>query len=130
VIVIDASAMVEALVGRAPDAELLDALGGELSAPHLLDVEVVSVLRGLLLGGKITPETADEARRDHFAFTIVRHELEPLAGRVWALRGQCTAYDAWYLALAEALECPLYTCDAKLARPGHRADVRVLARTH
>ena len=129
-IVIDASAMVEALVGRAPDGELLDALGGELGAPHLLDVEVVSVLRGLLLGDKITPERAEEARRDHFAFTIVRHELEPLAERVWALRCQFTAYDAWYLALAEALECPLYTCDAKLAAPGHRADVRVFPRTH
>jgi predicted nucleic acid-binding protein len=130
VIVIDASAMVEALVGRAPDAELLDALGGELSAPHLLDVEVVSVLRGLWLGGKITQGTADEARRDHFAFTIIRHELEPFADRVWALRSQFTAYDAWYLALGEALDCPLYTCDAKLAAPGHRADVRILHRTH
>ena len=129
-IVIDASAMVEALVGRAPGADLLDALGGELSAPHLLDVEVVSVLRGLLLGGKILPETADEARRDHFAFTILRHELEPLSERVWALRHQFTAYDAWYLALAEALECPLFTCDAKLAARGHRAEVRLLPRSH
>ena len=58
-IVIDASAMVEALVGRTPDTELLDALAGELGAPHLLDVEVVSVLRGLVLGGKIPPEAAD-----------------------------------------------------------------------
>jgi predicted nucleic acid-binding protein len=130
VIVIDASAMVEALVGRARDAELLDALGGELSAPHLLDIEVVSVLRGLSLGGKIAPELADEARRDHFAFTILRHELEPLADRVWALRHQLTAYDGWYVALAEALGCPLFTCDAKLASPGHRAEVRLLPRTH
>lgn len=129
-IVIDTSAMVEALVGRAPGDELLDALTGDVAAPYLLDVEVVSVLRGLLLGRKITPGTADEARRDHFAFTIVRHEFEPLADRVWALRDRFTAYDAWYLALAEALECPLYTCDAKLAGSGHQADVRVLARTH
>ncbi len=129
-IVIDASAMVEALVGRAPDAGLLEALGGELSAPHLLDVEVVSALRGLLLGGKLTHETADEARHDHFALTINRRELEPLAERVWALRSRFTAYDACYLALAEALRCPLYTCDAKLVGPGHGVDVRVLARTH
>ncbi|KQR12123.1 twitching motility protein PilT [Cellulomonas sp. Leaf334] len=129
-IVIDPSAMVEALVGRTPHDDLLDALGGPLSAPHLLDVEVVSVLRGLLLGGKITQETADEARLDHFAFTIVRHELEPLVERVWTLRHQFTTYDASYLALAEALECPLYTCDSKLAVPGHRADVRLLLRTH
>lgn len=129
-IVIDASAMVEALVGRTPHAELLDALGGALSAPHLLDVEVVSVLRGLLLGGKITREVADEARRDHFAFAIERHELEPLVERVWTLRHQFTTYDASYLALAEALECPLYTCDSKLAASGHRADVLLLPRTH
>lgn len=129
-IVIDASAMVEALVGRTPHADLLDGLGDELSAPHLLDVEVVSVLRGLSLGGKITQETADEARRDHFAFTIQRHELEPLGERVWSLRHQFTAYDAYYLALAEALGCPLYTCDSKLAAAGHRADVRLLPRTH
>lgn len=129
-IVIDASAMVEALVGRSPDAMLLDALAGELAAPHLLDVEVVSVLRGLVLGGKLTPAAADEARRDHFAFTIVRHELEPLAERVWMLRSQFTAYDACYLALAEALACPLLTCDAKLAASGHRANVRVVDRSH
>lgn len=129
-IVVDASAMVEALVGRAPAPELLDALSGDLCAPHLLDVEVTSVLRGLLLGGKIASGLADEARRDYFAFTIVRHELEPLAERVWELRHQLTAYDAWYLALAEALDCPLYTCDAKLASGGHRAEVQVLPRSH
>ena len=50
-IVIDASAMVEALVGRDADEELLQALSGDLDAPHLLDVEVLSVLRGLLFGG-------------------------------------------------------------------------------
>ncbi|WP_029290340.1 type II toxin-antitoxin system VapC family toxin [Cellulomonas sp. HZM] len=126
-IVVDASALVEALVGRAPDAGLLDALADEVSAPHLLDVEAMSVLRGLLLGGKISAEAADAARRDLFALTIVRHDLEPLAERVWELRRQFTAYDATYLALAEALGCPLLTCDAKLGARGHRAQVRVLA---
>jgi predicted nucleic acid-binding protein len=129
VIVIDASAMVEALVGRDPEAELLDALSGELGAPHLLDVEVHSVLRGLLLGGRVTRNAADAARRERFAFTIVRHELEPLAERVCALRNQFTAYDAWYVALAEALMCLLYSCDTKLAASGHRAEVRVLVRS-
>ena len=113
-IVVDASAMVEALVGRSPTAALLDALAGDISAPHTLDVEVLSVLRGLVLGRKITPAIADQARRDYFAFTIARHELEPLADRIWHLRHQFTAYDASYLALATALGCPLYTCDATL----------------
>jgi predicted nucleic acid-binding protein len=126
VIVVDASAMVEALVGRDADPDLLDALAGDVDAPHLLDVEVFSVLRGLALGGKLDPAVAEEARRDHLALTITRHELTPFADRVWALRHQFTSYDACYLALAEALEAPLYTCDAKLAGNGHDAEVRVL----
>jgi predicted nucleic acid-binding protein len=130
VIVIDASAMVEALIGRDADTELLDAFAGDIAAPHLLDVEVLSVLRGLLIGGKLRTEHAEEARRDHFAFTIHRHEVEPLAERVWELRHQFTSYDACYLAVAEALDAPLYTCDAKLAGSGHRARVRVFSRSH
>lgn len=129
-IVADASAILEALVGREADPELLDALAGEVDAPHLLDVEVLSVLRGLLLGGKLEPDAAEDARRDHFALTITRHEVSPFADRVWELRHQFTSYDACYLALAEALEAPLYTCDAKLAGNGHNAEVRVLPRTH
>jgi predicted nucleic acid-binding protein len=130
VIVVDASAMIQALVGREVDHELLEALAGEVRAPHLLDVEVLSVLRGLLLGGRLEPGAAEAARRDHFAFSIIRHELEPLADRVWQLRHQYTTYDSCYLALAEGLEAPLYTCDAKLASAGHDADVRVVPRTH
>ncbi len=127
---IDASAMVEALIGRDVDAELLDSLTGEIAAPHLIDVEVVSVLRGLTLGGKLTDAVADEARRDHFAFTIHRHEAHPLTDRAWSLRHQFTSYDACYLALAEALDAPLYTCDAKLLSDTHRAEVRVFPRSH
>jgi predicted nucleic acid-binding protein len=82
VIVIDASAMVEALVGRSADQELLETLGGDLDVPHLLDVEVLSVLRGLLRGGKLGGDEAEQARRGHFAFTITRHETAPLAERI------------------------------------------------
>jgi predicted nucleic acid-binding protein len=66
---------------------------------------------------------------DHFAFTITRHETEPLADRIWQLRHQFTSYDASYLALAEALQAPLYTCDAKLDTRGHNAEVHLLAPT-
>lgn len=129
-IVVDASAMVEALAGREAAHELLDALAGDVAAPHLLDVEVLSVLRGLVLGRKLDPSAAEDARRDHFALTIARHEVAPLADRIWELRHRYTTYDACYLALAEALEAPLYTCDAKLPRGAHDAEVRVLPRTH
>lgn len=128
-IVVDASAMVEALVGRQADGELLDALAGEVAAPHLLDIEVVSALRGLLLGGRLEPAAAEEARHHHFAFTITRYEARPFSDRIWELHQQYTSYDASYLALAEALKAPLYTCDAKLAAGGHDAQVRVVSRT-
>ncbi len=127
-IVIDASAMAECLVGQTPDPDLLAGLAGSLSAPHLLDIEILSVVRGLTLGGRLRLELADQARADYFAFTIDRFETEPLAERIWQLRHRCTAYDASYVALAEALSVPLFTCDRKLDSPGHWADVRVFGR--
>ncbi len=129
-IVIDASAMIEALVGRNADSALLDGLASDVAAPHLLDTEVLSVLRGLTLGDKLNSTDADEARRHHFSLNITRHEAQPLSERVWELRPQYTAHDASYLALAEALDAPLYTCDRKLAAPGHTAEVRVFPQTH
>ncbi len=129
-IVVDASAMVEALVGRQADEDLLDALQDDLHAPHLLDVEVLSVLRGLTLGGKLKRRAAEQARADHFAFTIARYELSGLADRIWELRNNHTTYDACYLALAEALAAPLYTCDTKLAHDGHDAQVKLFPRSH
>jgi predicted nucleic acid-binding protein len=128
-IVIDASAMIEALVGRNADDDLLDALHTSVHAPHLLDVEALSVLRGLALGGKLAVDAAEDARADYFALTIARYELHGLADRVWNLRRHFTTYDACYLALAEALEAPLYTCDRKLASDGHTARVLVFPGT-
>ena len=129
-IVVDASAMVEALVGRDPDPAILDALTREVSAPHVLDTEVLSALRGLCLGGRLTPQAAEIALDRYFSLAIVRHETSPLAARVWQLRHQFTSYDASYLALAEALGVQLYTCDAKLATNGHRAVVQVMGRSN
>ncbi|MGW5687323.1 type II toxin-antitoxin system VapC family toxin [Nonomuraea sp. NPDC003754] len=127
-IVIDSSAMVEALTGRDADCELLDALRGSIHAPHLLDVEVLSTLRGLALAGKLSREAAEQARIDYFALRISRYELQGLAERVWELRHNYTAYDAYYLTLAEALEAPLITCDGKLVGNAHDAEVRVFSR--
>jgi len=129
-IVVDASAMIEALVGRDADDGLLDALEASVHGPHLLDVEVLSVLRGLTLSGKLSPDAADTARTDYFALAIARYEVHGLADRIWDLRHNYTIYDACYVALAEALDAPLYTCDHKLAVDGHTADVLVFPRSH
>lgn len=128
-IVLDASAMVEALVGSTPSDELLGLLAGAIHAPHLLDVEVSSVLRGLELGRVITPGRAQRALDDYWAFVIERHEFEPLGARIWELRHQFTTYDAAYIALAEGLASPLVTCDRKLQAGGHRANVQLMSRT-
>ncbi|WP_113704515.1 type II toxin-antitoxin system VapC family toxin [Nonomuraea lactucae] len=127
-IVIDSSAMVEALAGREADRELLDALQASVHAPHLLDVEVLSTLRGLTLGGKLTPQAAEQARADFLALKIARYEVRGIAERIWKLRHNYTAYDAAYIALAEALEAPLYTCDGELAGSAHDADVQLFPR--
>lgn len=129
-IVIDSSAVIEALVGRDAEDELLDALETGVHAPHLLDVEVLSVLRGLTLGGKLVTQTAEQARTDYFTLVIERYEMHGMAERVWHLRHNHTTYDACYLALAEALNAPLYTCDAKLLDGGHGAGVVVFPRSH
>ena len=75
---------------------------------------------------RLAAERREEARRDHFDFTIDRHEVAPLADRIWQLRHQYTSYDAACLALAEALDAPLYTCDAKLDAGGHDATIRLV----
>jgi len=129
VIVVDCSAMIHALVGTPGSDELWDALAGPLAAPHLLDVEVLSALRGLTLGRRLSPDAAGQAIDHYFDFTLDRFETAPLAGRIWALRHQFTSYDATYLALAEALDVPLVTADAKLLTVGHAAQIRFVTPT-
>lgn len=124
-IVIDASAIIQVLVGRDPGPALLDAVAGDLAAPHILDVEVLSALRGMVLGGVLLLEAAESARRSYADLVITRYEAALLADRVWALRTQYTSYDAMYLALAEGLGAPLVTCDRKLDAGGHHAEVVV-----
>lgn len=126
-IVVDASAMVEALVGRAVAPGLLDSLVGEVHAPHLLDIEVFSTLRGLVLGDKLTLAAADDARRDYVDLGIIRHSAAPFAERIWQLRHRLTSHDASYVALAEGLGAPLVTCDRTLDTEAHDAEVRVFA---
>jgi predicted nucleic acid-binding protein len=128
VIVVESSAMVDALVGEPVNPQLLALLADEeLHAPTLLDFEVASALRGHALGGKLDQLRLDEAVEDFGALRIERHQMTELLGHVLDLRGNFTAYDAAYVVLAQALEAPLLTADSKLRGAGRvGVEVRVL----
>jgi predicted nucleic acid-binding protein len=129
-IVLDASALLEILL-RTPLAErlmdrALDA-SERMHAPHLLDVEVTQVLRRLVQRKEVTVERAEQALDDLSKLAIERHEHQSLVSRAWQLRDSISAYDGVYVALAEALDAPLLTCDAKLAGAhGHRATIELV----
>jgi predicted nucleic acid-binding protein len=130
VIVIDASAMLEFLLqtplGARAEARLFRGRD-EFHAPHLLDVEVTQALRRLVRSGDVTSARAAEALADLADLDLHRHAHVDLLARAWQLRENVTAYDAMYIALAEALDATLITCDAPLAgTPGHRARIEVV----
>jgi predicted nucleic acid-binding protein len=130
VIVIDASALVELLVAGTPRAARLAARVRQetLHAPHLIDVEVLSVLRSLEARRTLTTAEATRAAQDLAALAMTRYPHDVLSSRIWQLRANLTSYDASYIALAESLRVPVVTCDAKLAgSPGHRATVELFA---
>jgi predicted nucleic acid-binding protein len=92
-----------------------------LAAPHLMPVEVDDILRRTSAGGEISGDAASLAHTDLTALRVEYFPYQPFADRVWALRGNITCYDAWYVALAEFLGCELATLDRRLARaPGSR----------
>lgn len=127
-IVIEASAMVDALVDEPINPQLLALLADEeLHAPALLDFEVASALRGHALGGKLDQLRLDEAIEDFSALRIERHQMTGLLGHILDLRDNFAVYDASYVILAQALAAPLVTADVKL-RGAERfgVDVRVL----
>jgi predicted nucleic acid-binding protein len=128
-IVLDASAVVELLLQTATGRRVARRIAPRsrgLHAPHLLDVEVLQVLRRYVARGALSAERAGEAAADLAELDVYRHPDEALSSRVWELRAGFTAYDAAYLALAEALRAPLLTADPGLARAGgHRATVEV-----
>jgi predicted nucleic acid-binding protein len=100
--------------------------GETLHAPHLVDLEVLQVLRRYAAAGEISAERAREALDDLAAFRLRRWAHDALALRIWELRQSLAAYDAAYVALAEALSAPLLTRDRRLAlAPGIRAHVEV-----
>ncbi len=129
-IVVDASALLEALLGMGAHAlisERLFASGESLHAPHVIDVETTQVIRRFEARGEIGEARACEALEDLRAFPLRRYPHTVLLLRIWELRTNLTAYDAAYVALAEALDAPLLTRDRRLATaPGHRVRVEVV----
>lgn len=117
--VLDASALVELLVG----SDLGEAVASHISepslslhVPHLADIEVAQALRRYVREGQLDAREAAAALEDLRSLDLERHAHEPLLERVWALRQNLTAYDAVYVALAEALDTKVLTCDGRLAR--------------
>jgi predicted nucleic acid-binding protein len=117
-LVVDASAVVVALVDEGPDGEWArDVMEREaLTAPGHLHVEVSSALRRAVLGGRIGRDVASLAHEELTALRLTTFPFESVAARVWALHPTVTAYDAAYVALAEELDAPLVTLDRRLAR--------------
>jgi predicted nucleic acid-binding protein len=129
-IVVDASAMLEALL-RTPAATAVERRLFEpaqtLHVPHLIDVEVAQVIRRYAANRDIDAERGHLALADLADFSLRRYPHEFLLPRVWELRNSLTAYDAVYIALAEALDAPLLTRDTRLAAsPGHHARIELV----
>ena len=129
-IVVDASALLELLLqttlGARVEARLFRG-DDELHAPHLVDVEIVQGLRRLVRTGEVSSGRADEVITDLTDFDLHRHTHVDFLHRAWKLRESISAYDAMYVALAEAIGAPIVTCDGPLAKaPGHHVRIEVI----
>lgn len=130
-IVTDASFLVIALADDGADgARARERLRGEeLAAPHLVDIEVTSVLRRSVLKGSVSGQRASQALQDLADLAVERAPHLTLLHRVWELRDNYTSYDACYVALAELFHAPLLTFDAKMAAaPGATCDFEVFGK--
>jgi predicted nucleic acid-binding protein len=128
VLVVDTSAVVEALVAREPAPGLTQRLAEDrdLHAPHLIDIEMLHVLRRLTALGELSDERAMDARVDFRDLALVRYPHLGLIDRIWELRHNLTACDAAFVALAESLEVPLVTCDGHLRNaPAHATHIEL-----
>jgi len=130
VIVLDASAALELILGTHSGARIAEKIfdpGELLCAPHLIDLEVAQVLRRYVRAGDVSEPRADEALQDFLDLSIERYPHDLLLRRIWQMRENVTAYDAAYVALAEAVDGTLLTTDSRLARSsGHDAKIEVI----
>lgn len=129
-IVLDASAALELLLVTDKGLRVARRIAPPeetLHVPHLIDLEVTQVLRRYVARGQLAELRAGEALGDFRDLDLVRYPHDVLLERIWELRDNASAYDAAYLALAEALRAPLLTSDARLADvPNARAGVELL----
>lgn len=129
-IVVDASAVIEVLLNSPAGIQMAErffAPDETLHAPHLLDVEVTQVLRRYTRTGELDAARGLQALEDLVDFPLTRYPHDLFLLRIWELRHNVTAYDAAYIALAEALGAPLMTRDAALASaPGNRARIELI----
>lgn len=117
-LVVDASALLEFVLGSSRGREAAMVMSGHegaLHAPDLIMTESLSALRALERRTNLTAPRADQAVDDLLAVPLHKYGTETLVARIWSLRGHITVYDAHYVALAEALEAPLLTGDHRLA---------------
>lgn len=116
--VLDATAMVALLVDTGRTGEWVEQLRSEhdLVAPHLLPVETTNALRRHVAARGLEAHIADDAHQRLTGVPVVLFEYAPFAERVWELKDNVSAYDAWYVALAESLDAPLVTLDGRLMR--------------
>jgi predicted nucleic acid-binding protein len=127
--VVDASVVLEVLLQTPLAAAIEEHLftSEQLHAPHLIDLEVAQVLRRFVFRGEVPTERGRAALADYADFPIRRYPHDFLLPRIWDLRDNLTAYDAAYVALAEALDATLLTHDRKLATTGgHLARIELL----
>jgi predicted nucleic acid-binding protein len=127
-LVIDASLVVSALVDAGDTGRWAESLlvSDQLSAPHLMPVEVSNILRRAAAKGEITQDIASMAHADLLDLRVELYPYAPFAPRVWELRGNVTAYDAWYIAVAESLGSSVATLDRRMANaPGPRCSFEV-----
>jgi predicted nucleic acid-binding protein len=124
-IVADASVIYESLTGSASAQTVL--ADEQIQVPTVTDVEIISAFRKRVRLGHITPDDGWRALETYRWMAVTRHSTFAFFDRMWELRDNLTAYDAAYVALAEAIECPLVTADARISRAcGLRCSVTVV----
>lgn len=122
-LVVDAPLVVAALVSKDADGRWAEdqLASDELVAPHIMPAEVANVLRRSVLAGLVSSDAASLAHADLLDLRVSLFPYSPFATRIWELRDNVTAYDAWYIALAESLNADLATLDVRLSQaPGCR----------